>query len=466
MEDFVSQRKRAIATFLSISSAVLLALPIFYESLWFLVFFSLIPLFLLSEYFNRTIAIVGSLAVGFVYLTMVFYPLSTLNTWWWTSYPYLAEHKSTVFFLFALLISLIFSIITFVTTFFIYSKFLNQKQLLTIIGTPIVWVTTEIARAKILSGIEWGMIGHPLANSGLLIHTAKYGGIFGMSFVVVIVNICIFLLIKNYLNKTSYTKFVLPTMVICLLIGTLGIFSGLQKENSRVGNITFAIISPNVETSDLLNENEFEKVIDLIRGALENSPDIIVTPENIFPDLVIDEQEKTPTNKSRIVQDKWQTLTTLSLENPKTTFIIGLHSRKNSEEYNSAVALENGKVVSVYNKINLVPFTEKAFWPINSQINRLSAGNERGFLQIQHGKLGVLICSEALVHQEKTADLNINLSNDNIFESQRYKGYVKNSLRIRAIQTGVPIIRASKGGYSGLFDEYEYKDKTITTTHQ
>lgn len=453
METIDSQRKNALTALLFLASVALFAAPVFSETLWFLVFLALIPLLIIAEKHNAKSTALIAFAVGFLYLFLVFYPISTLNTWWWSPDTFFLENRRAVFVLANLVASAVFSALTFYPTMFVYYKFLRKNPLV-ILGLPTIWVFTELIRARILSGIEWGMIGQPLGNSDFFIGLSKFGGVFSLSFVVVIINISLFLLAKSFLEKSSHRHRLLPVAALILVVG-LGLYADQEKPAAaEAREIRVAIISPNISTTDTLAQSGFEHLMGLIEKSLEESPDLIVLPENIFPDIILDQNNLVePTSGDLLAKEKIESVLKISVENPATSFVLGMHTKSHEKRFNSAVVIEEGQLVSVYGKKHLVPFTEKSFGPIKSYSGTVDRGINERRVTTQHGDFAPMICSEILVSDTRSDSPILNLSNDNIFDSKRFKKYVEISAKIRAVYHNQTIIRSSKGGFSGILGQ-------------
>lgn len=490
---------------------MMLALSALSPDLWFLVLFGLVPLFWAIKILgaNRIKwGILGSLSVGFAHSAVVFYPLSTLNTWWWTvSSGFFWEYRGLVYFAVGLLFALFVSLFTFGFTFFIYSAWLRKNIYASIIILPIVWLFLEVIRVKIGFGLEWGIFGQPLGENLFFARSAVFGGIFTLSFLAVMINFCVFLLLESFFDRKMRETFgqklkkLMDGKIIASIAVMLAIFVGLALNNNVVGGefgetnrtkLNVAIISPSIKTSGAVSQDGINHIFDLIAEAVTEAPtgnpkfsndpksnipsslNLIIFPENTFPSLSIDEKTLQPLNyETRVsVKENFDRLLKISAEHPKTSFIIGLHTSKDDMRFNSAVVFEEGKIVSIYNKQNLLPFTEKSFSFLEAiHIDPLTSGRGNQMLKTKYGNFSPLICSEVLVSRNipsfgsvlenpatrtgTQADTRalINLSNDNIFDSKRVAAYNKIIVRLRAIQTGQALIRSAKGGFSGIFDK-------------
>lgn len=456
VNNIVTQRKELwIFTGIFLSSVLLFTLSALFSNLWFLLFFGLIPLFFCSERIGYIRLSLASLVVGSWYYFLAIYPLSTLNTWWWkTTSGFFWDNRELVFISISIFLAVICGFTTFFLTFFLYSKFFKEKKI-SIILIPAIWTGFEILRVKILFGLEWATFGEPLANNLFFARSSAVGGVFALTFFAVIINFILFLLLKNYFSKKSIKEFLLPLFVLIIVLGIIATENFyIARDKSFSKQVTVAVVRPDTkEISNLTNRS-----LELISSAVLKKPDLIVLPENSIPVLVINEEKYLPVNHdfSPEIKGIYEKFLLISKNNPETTLLIGLHTQKENSRFNSAVVFENGKIISIYNKKNLLPFTEKSFSFLkNVHIEPLEGGTGKQKLETQHGSFSLLICSEILVSKNKNemGQILINLSNDSVFDSKEVSRHSELISKIKAIQNQKPIIRSAKGGFSGIFDQ-------------
>lgn len=337
---------------------------------------------------------------------------------------------------------------------------------------PLCWVILEIIRVYLFSGLEWGIFGQPLAENLLFARSARFGSLFALTFIAIITNYCVFLILRGFFGKklkdSAVPLFSLLLILIILLINSRIIVAkvDLAQENNQT-NLKIALISPELKTQEIMSESGIQHIFNLITEAVSEKPELIILPENIFPTIIIDEKTNLPVKygKKGEINPVFKQISNISTLNPDISFIIGLHSQNDEMSFNSAVVFEKGRVVSIYNKQVLLPFTEKSPEYIkNLHIKPLSEGNRERRVQTQYGDFLPFICSETLQsafiqnfprkkqeNNQKSLAL-INLSNDSVFNSSRMASYNKLMAKIRAIESNSVIIRSAKGGFSGMFD--------------
>lgn len=140
------------------------------------------------------------------------------------------------------------------------------------------------------------------------------------------------------------------------------------------------------------------------------------------------------------------------------------------EAYNSLMVFDaDGRLATLYDKIHLVPFGE--YLPFQQtlesiglqQLSRMRGGfsigpSPRPLVAVEGlPAVGALICYEAIfpaavVQGPDRPGLLINITNDGWFGNTTGPHQHLHQSRIRAIEEGVPLIRAANNGVSALFD--------------
>ncbi len=132
------------------------------------------------------------------------------------------------------------------------------------------------------------------------------------------------------------------------------------------------------------------------------------------------------------------------------------------QRWNSALALENGRIVGVVDKVRLVPFTEFVpFWNALPAVRAVvrCPGFVRGrgapVLEIAGRRLGVFNCFEDILASRsfrvarEDPDVLVNLTNDAWFGDTLEPQLHHLAARLRAIETRRDLVRAVNTGVSG-----------------
>jgi apolipoprotein N-acyltransferase len=184
------------------------------------------------------------------------------------------------------------------------------------------------------------------------------------------------------------------------------------------------------------------------------APDLVVWPENALQTPVDDPTYGPPLRKFAEGLDR-----PLLLGVPRSE-AFGEQLR----HYNSAAWLEKGSAPRFYDKRRLLPFSESdptgALRRSESRgdldAGRFSPGTGPGLFRLAEETLGVLICFEAL-YPEMTrelaragADVLVVLSNDGWYRGRGGAEQHLAQVVFRAIETGLPVVRATTTGISTL----------------
>lgn len=343
------------------------------------------------------------------------------------------------------------------------------KSKLAPLYVPCSWVALEYARAKLLTGFPWCLAGYSQYAHPLLIQVASLCGVYGVSFLIILVN--------WYLHElfiSSDTPFA-PRVILLSLFTFLCIGStlwygyqrthGKAEANSQPATpMRIAIVQPSIDQSVKWDPHFQERTMKLYnaltRSASRSNPDLVIWPETATPFFF---QANKPMAKK--IYELSQ-----ELECP---ILFGSPAYEESAEgiryFNRAyLLLPDGGAPQYYDKVHLVPFGE--YVPLGrllSFVGKLvpgagsfSPGSTKKTLTLCKIKLGVLICFEAifpeLSREEKSqgASLFVNLTNDAWFgtSSAPYQHLAMSAFR--AVENGVPLVRAANTGFSAIIDKY------------
>ena len=189
----------------------------------------------------------------------------------------------------------------------------------------------------------------------------------------------------------------------------------------------------------------------------ENKYKIIIWPETSFEGFIPNELNLLSSISKKIIKNK------------NTTLIVGLLSQENRKLFNSLIFINaTGKIDYKYDKIHLVPFGE--YIPFRNKLKKIanflsprdfSTGvmkeniNLRGF-----GEIITLICYEILFSNEvnrrisDNTKLIINITNDAWFGNTVGPYQHLALAKIRAVETGLPLVRVANTGISAFISPY------------
>jgi apolipoprotein N-acyltransferase len=269
------------------------------------------------------------------------------------------------------------------------------------------------------------------------------------------------------LRSTPYVSAVLSAILVLAscVYGTARVLRGRLCDGPRVALIQGAVPTParsrggsqEAAAVDARLREAYTKLTGEV--ALAAAADVIIWPESALPGVFGD---------GSIEEMRMRELSS-SLGLP-ILFGVNAYVRGagSSDQTNSAVMLRGGELAGRYDKEHLVPFGE--YIPFGSLGLRLlrkpftgdyAAGREpQRLLDIGPWKAGVTICYEdvfaPLVRRRVLAgaDLVVNLTNDSWFDSTAEPTQHCQAARLRAIELGVSLVRATNTGVTCVIDPY------------
>lgn len=443
--------------YLPLLSGILLILifPIF--DLEFLAWIVLVPLLLsISMASDTKTAFRAGFITGFIYF------LGT--TYWVVNSIYYYGHLPfylSILILLGMVIILGLYIGLFGLIYHILSKKISMPSA---ILAPLLWTSIELARTYLLSGFPWSSLGYSQYRFLPIIQIADITGVYGVSFLIVMVNGAIADLFIYRKIKRPYLLFG-PGLSIILFNVILGYgYWHLKEPQINHGReLKVSLIQGNIEQDKKWDPKYQREVFDtylrLTREALKDNPDIIVWPETATPFYF---------GRDRAYTDE---LISFVREN-KTYLLSGTQRVKSFEKRkytiaNSAYLLSPaGEISGSYDKIHLVPFGEyvpmkKILFFVDKLVEGIgdfSSGNRYEVFETPKGRFGTVICYEiifpGLVRKfvKGGAEFMVTITNDAWFghTSAPYQHF--SMAVLRAVESRIPIARAANTGVSGFID--------------
>jgi len=349
---------------------------------------------------------------------------------------------------------------------------------------PSFWLFGEYLRSVVLTGFPWLSLGYSQIDSPLAIFAPIIGEV-GITAIVLIINIILVtlfntLITKNKDKKERKKQLALPVVLLLSLVIAQVVLQRIAWVTPTEQVTTIALVQGNIEQSIKWQpEQEWPtmlKYLDLSR--VNYDADIIIWPESAIPAM------------EPAVQDFLSTVNSSALLND-SAIITGLinYNFESKDYYNALVVLgkkdETNKQGYYYNHSNryyknhllpigeFVPFQEwlRPLAPFfNLPMSSFSRGN---FIQpnLIANNLSVLplICFEiAFPHQlaanmTRNTDLLLTVSNDAWFGNSHGPHQHFEIARMRALEFGRPLLRATNNGVTGLVD---HLGKVITMAPQ
>ena len=337
---------------------------------------------------------------------------------------------------------------------------------------------SEYARGHLLTGFPWNAYGMALGGTPLLAQTASVYGLYGLTVVAVALFATPALFVPDRgFPATQIGSRVAPLLAILGWIALIS-FGGARLFGSDVAlapGVRLRIMQPNLAQDEKFRPENGERILGgyLALSDRATSPrtqglsDVthLIWPESAFPFIL----ERNPAALAEIQQ---------ALP-PKTILLTGaarFEGSFNSAQgryFNSIQVVGPKGLLDRYDKAHLVPFGE--YLPFEALLEKIGIQDvvrlPGGFTPGNRFKLlespGLppivpLICYEAIFPIESPLDdraalrpgLLLNLTNDGWFGRSLgpYQHFAQ--ARLRAIEEGLPLIRAANTGISAVVDPY------------
>jgi apolipoprotein N-acyltransferase len=317
-------------------------------------------------------------------------------------------------------------------------------------GLVVALGLAELLRSYALTGFPWGLLGYIWLDTPFD-QLAAFIGPHGLgAFALMIVALP--LMFRR--RRTGIA------LVVALLAAGFGL--SLNNTNTPQRPATdpaiIRLIQPNAPQHQKWNprfaNGFFRRQLELTAAPSERLPDLIIWPEASVTFWLEDEP------------DLQRDIIAASRGVP---VVIGARRIDGRRFYNSMAVLgEHGQVIAIYDKTHLVPFGE--YIPFGELLSRFgvnglaakdgggfSSGNTNALIDLGTlGKVLPLICYEAifphLSRSEIRPDWILQITNDAWFGQLAGPQQHLVQARMRAIETGLPLVRVANTGISAVID--------------
>lgn len=248
--------------------------------------FALVPLMFVLDGKSPWAAFRLAYLCGFLFFAGTLYWFFNITRW----FSWIAA-LGVVFFL--LYLALYFGIFG-----LIFSAFSRRKPLVKLFVLPSAWVVLEFVRARLFTGFDWVSLGHSQYMNPAIIQIADMTGVFGVSFIVVMVNVLLkewitaFFLRRTAEAQKSLSASMLATTVVVAAVlgyGTWRLFPSEQASPSLSVSVIQANIPQEMKWHKPARLAIIDKHIALSEQAAKYDPDLIIWPETSCPDYLWEE---------------------------------------------------------------------------------------------------------------------------------------------------------------------------------
>ena len=364
---------------------------------------------------------------------------------------------------------------------FIFARMLWSSSGKRIFALAVGLGLSEWIRGHVFTGFPWNVYGMAFIENNLSAQLASLIGLYGLTLIAIIICSSPATIIdthSNKLNNASIDRLKLDSIVKSafglLLIYSFGYVKLSYTQPNLDERVKLRIIQPNLKLDASFSyenrESIIKKYLDLSDRATSpttmgiNDSTHLFWPESAFP-FILGQEPKMIQKISEALGDKTILLTGAARQDESTL------TPQRRSFYNSIhILTRSGLVDQFYDKNHLVPFGE--YLPFADIFDKLGL---RQFVHMPGGfeagsgskTLSVpglplvepLICYESIFPKEFNTQsarpgVIVNVSNDGWFGETIGPYQHLAHARVKAIEEGLPIIRAANSGISAIIDPY------------
>ncbi|WP_208434973.1 apolipoprotein N-acyltransferase [Bartonella phoceensis] len=327
----------------------------------------------------------------------------------------------------------------------------------------------EWLRAFLFTGFPWNALGYTAMPIPLFMQSDAIVGLYGMNILAVLVYSLPTVLLTDEKKKAA----------LFLCVSLILIHSGFGfyrlnvvanttdvKKNSYWVRIVQPSIQQNIKLSNTTRETIFAAHMHLSATPTADhnpEPDFIVWPEASVPYLLSDNSTTTMHIASLLKPRQWAIIGAIRADNDPLNAQI--------QYFNTIAVINNkGNILTTSDKLHLVPFGE--YLPYQNLLEKIglhtladniggySAASVRKTVMMPNGFSYLpLICYEAIFPNEMTfkgpsPQAIINVTNDAWFGVTPGPYQHLQQAQLRAVELGIPLIRAANNGISAIIDSY------------
>lgn len=443
-------------------SALLMAIAFPKWDIWIAAWFSLVPLlWAIRDRSPREAAILGWTSGTLHYGLLVYWLVRTMQ-----SYGNLPIYLSVaVFFLLIIYMGLYWAV---------FGALLTYIRSVLGIGfvwiAPPLWCALEALRGVLLTGFPWALLGYSQWRVTSLTQVADITGIYGLSFLIVWVNVAILLVLETVLKiePRGGRKALVAVGLSILLVGSSLVYGiwrvpRVMSLSDRSPFLHLGIAQGNIEQSlkwdPAFQEATLRIYEDLTEKLARQGSRLVVWPETAAPFFFQ-------------IEDAWHARLTDLARKTRTEILFGspAFGREGDRQtfFNRAYLMgPEGEILGWYDKIHLVPFGE--YVPLKDllffihrmveSVGAFSPGKGANTIRSKTGaSIGVMICFESIFPEisralvRNGADILANLTNDAWFGDTSAPFQHLSMLTLRAVENRRWIVRAANTGISGIVD--------------
>lgn len=326
------------------------------------------------------------------------------------------------------------------------------------------WTIGEWLRGHILSGFPWNLIGYSWGSLLPMLQSTAWWGIYGLSFVTMLATSSVALAGDMETRLKGFDMRLVPAVAIVglFLLGCAGQLRLVLHETQFVEGPKLRVVHGALDQAKI-DDPTMQQPIFAGYLALTAKPGLETITHVIWPEAAV------PFVLSRDAA----ALDAIGETLPDQTVLLtgslrAEHDAKGERYFNTLHGLDgDGRILVTYDKSHLVPFGE--YLPLAGLLERLGIAKLIGIGSFASGPgprtlsvpgappFGALICYEIIFPGAVTDPVLrpgwlLNLTDDSWFGTGTGPHQHFETARVRAIEEGLPVVRAANKGISAVID--------------
>ena len=326
----------------------------------------------------------------------------------------------------------------------------------TIIAVGAGWSAWESLTTTAFPYYPWASLAATQAWAPVLLQVASVTGQGGLSFAMAAAGACLGLALRDRGDRRLRRQRALGAAAIVLAVTAFGWTRMHAPRPASAPTCPLSAVDARIRSGQLPRDRLLRRYRAMTRRAARSRPAVIVWPESALPGYL---------ERDGALQEEMRRLAASA----RAALIAGgprvdWSGRWQQRVFNSAYLVGGDGPLQVYDKRQLVPFAE--YWPRALgrrpqalQADEVQPGKSAGVFVAAGCRLGVLICFETeqprLARELALSDAQalLVLSNDAQLPARAIANELAQA-RLRAVETGLPVVRAANRGASVVIDRY------------
>ena len=347
-----------------------------------------------------------------------------------------------------------------------------------VFALAIAFGLAEFARGHVLTGLPWNLIGYGLAANAPTMQLASLFGVYALSLLAVLLFASPFAIWApegSGLARRNGAGLLTLGLLLAFLLGVLWGESRLATADPANTELRLRIVQANVDQANKWRPDNSAEIFADYRELTKSGGaapgldgiSLVIWPETAVPFFLADSSDAL-----LAIADLLPTGTILLVGSARLVDSRDAQGRLTSERiYNSLLAIDDkAQILGSYEKIHLVPFGE--YLPFQDFMESLglmqltgvrggfSAGTGPRLLSIPGAPpASPLICYEIIFPDDVTdrgqrPGWLLNVTNDAWFGTSAGPYQHFHQAQLRAVEQGLPVVRAANTGISAIIDPY------------